>query len=270
MTEFTDPDGRRYVVVGSTDIAHKSESSLFIRRMTDPLILIQVMKGQGLVVDVDRFRICLERQDEVRVRGTRTEDIWPASGAGFQCTKTTALFTDVNLFTQFLRGSWGRESGISLADLTSDFDPTSIASLTLAVQQLQAVMVTCFGEQWDGCMNELFVQLKSSRISTFAPAFLTEVTEKALSWVFSDLRSTHYLPLVGEPASLLLQRDVVTLFRSRLAVGFVATSDSNKEWWAVFGQKHKKGSTLVAPRGKAKRVKGSMSEPSSLYDSESS
>ena len=67
MTEFTDPDGRRYVVVGSTDIAHKSESSLFIRRMTDPLILIQVMKGQGLVVDVDRFRICLERQDEVRV-----------------------------------------------------------------------------------------------------------------------------------------------------------------------------------------------------------
>ncbi len=101
MTEFTDPDGRRYVVMGSTDIAHKSESSLFIRRMTDPLILIQVMKGEGLVVDVDRFRICLERQDEVRVRGTRTKDIWPASGAGFQSTKTTPLVTDVNLFTQF-------------------------------------------------------------------------------------------------------------------------------------------------------------------------
>ncbi len=58
MTEFTDPDGRRYVVVGSADITHKFESSLFTRRMIDPLILIQVMKGDGLVVDVDRFRLC--------------------------------------------------------------------------------------------------------------------------------------------------------------------------------------------------------------------
>ena len=184
--------------------------------------------------------------------------------------RTSALFKDVHLFTQFLRGSWGRGSGISLADFTSDFDPKAILSLTLAVQQLQNVMVTCFGEQWDGCLDELFVQYKSSRISTLAPAFLTEVTEKALSWVFSDLRSTHYLPLVGEPASLLLQRDVVTLFKSRLALGFVATSDAYKEWWAIFGHKHMKGLTSAAPRGKAKRAKRSMSESTSLYDSESS
>jgi hypothetical protein len=63
---------------------------------------------------------------------------------------------------------------------------------------------------------------------------------------------------------------VVILFKSRVALGFVATSDFYREWWAVFGHKHKKGSTLVAPRGEAKRAKGSMSEPSSLYDSESS
>ncbi len=69
---------------------------------------------------------------------------------------------------------------------------------------------------------------------------------------------------------MLLQRDVVTLVKSRLAVGFVATSDSYKEWWAIFGQKHRKGSTTVASRGKAKRAKGSMSESTSLYDSESS
>ncbi len=182
--------------------------------------------------------------------------------SGFSVHENRGAFQRREPFHPILTGKLGKGKW--------NIDPKSVLSLTLAVQQLQPVMVTCFGEQWDGCLDELYVQYKSSRISTLAPAFLTEMTEKALRWMFSNLRSTHYLPLVGEPASLLLQQDVMILFKSRLALGFVATSDSYKEWWAISGHKHVKGLTSAAPHGKAKRAKRSMSESTSLYDSESS
>ena len=160
------------------------------------------------------------------------------------------FWTDLNKFEKFINGRWKRYDygNISLADFFFGvFEDANVEHIRIAVANLELACVCCFGKEWIACSMTLQAHLASAEWLNRQVPYLRFVLEKFLCDFFWRL-PVEYVATTGEPTSLLLNTDVVSLFVVSTQ-SIIVNFDQESTWGYRFkGMCNLKGGSLS--RGK--------------------
>jgi len=214
---FYDSDGRVFFLFDYRGAPDRAEQSLAFRRMSCSERLRTCITGQKLDVNLEKLRGALEASSEgffLASTSTSTVSAGWETASRLPQIRPLPFWTDLNKFEKFINGRWKRYDygNISLADFFfGAFEDANVEHIRIAVANLELACVCCFGKEWIACSMTLQAHLASAEWLNRQVPYLRFVLENFLCDFFLRL-SVEYVATTGEPTSLLLNTDVVSLF----------------------------------------------------------